>query len=308
MTAHIRVDKDLEEDPRVWRLGDQVLDQIVQLIVGLLPGEATRSHEILEELRRALRDPSLVDQLRPETRNALHALRGVTCNAALGALVKLWRYADRYISADDALPTALHELPEVVDLPIAVLRKFPPEWLMEMPDGRVRLPDYTAKNALNTKEKRRSQSRERVRRWRERKAREESGGVGVLQGRRGNALHGVTSNARNAPSRVGARTGIPETETVPLEENPLSPLGRGNSERRDRAVRDRSAKAWDQVLVAVQRGESTLGDAIVDQAVRSIGGYHALGQAHVSQRAENRRRFREQLERLLEEHDERGAA
>lgn len=272
-SGHIRIDKDLSEDTRVWRLADQLLEHLS----GQLP------------------------VLTPETRNAL---RGVTRNAALGALVKLWRYADHYISEDDALPTALHELAEVVSLPVEVLRSFPPEWLREMPDGRVRLPDYTAKNALNAKEKRRAQSRERVRRWREKKALEEAGKSGPVSSSGpdlGNALHSVTSNARNAPSRAGARAGIPETDTETITRNPLSPLGRGKSGRNGRDVRSESARAWDRVLDAVQHGQSTVDDPKIDQAVRRIGGYHALGQAQVSQRAENRRRFREALEELLVE-------
>lgn len=181
MTAHIRIDKDLEEDPRVWRLGGILFRQLTGV------------------------------DYDPDSSNANHALHGVTCNAVLGGLMRLWRYADTHIDSSNALHATLQQLADVTQLSVTLLAQFPREWLLVRDDGTVELPDYIAKNTLTTKEKRRAQTRDRVRRWREKNSRP----VG--------ASDVTLGNARNAPSRVrarahgraGAREGNPNPIPVP---------------------------------------------------------------------------------------------
>jgi hypothetical protein len=88
---------------------------------------------------------------------------------------------------------------------------------------------------------------------------------------------------------------------------PLAPSrdGRGNDadaslSRRSREVRTASRQAWARVLSASQQGLTTVGDAVIDKAVAMSGGYQRLSQAHIGQREQNRERFRETYEDLLE--------
>lgn len=79
-----------------------------------------------------------------------------------------------------------------------------------------------------------------------------------------------------------------------------------------RAARRTSAQAWNQVLTAAQQGLSSAGDETVDEAVRQIGGFTRLSQAHVAERSANRDRFRDAYETLLDKsaqaHDDDGEA
>lgn len=79
---------------------------------------------------------------------------------------------------------------------------------------------------------------------------------------------------------------------------------RNGNGRRPRNVRQESRAAWDQVLDCAQHGGQTVGNELIDQAVRLIGGYQRIGQSHESQRRANRERFRETFEALLERQHE----
>lgn len=200
MSGHIRFDKDLENDPRVFRLADLLLAAVET------DSQPARQSDVL--------------------RNACR-------NAVLGSLLTLWGYADTHIRSDNTLPIALHHLAHVTRLPVTVLREFPPEWLVVGRDDTVILPEYVDKNALDAKEKRRNQARDRVKRWREKR------------NAKSNALHVTQSNARNAPSRAPTRARAPaqtetETETKGREEG--APVLRAGPE-----VRDEGLEAWRDV-------------------------------------------------------------
>lgn len=136
--AYIRIDKDMASDPRLLTLAHEIADAVV-----ITSGAITLEKSV--------------------TRNAV-------CNALLGSLVTLWCYADTHIRNDNTLPIGIDVLADVIGLPVEWLKKFPPEWLVVTPGGVVELPGYCDKNGLISKEKRREQTRERVRRYRDKNA------------------------------------------------------------------------------------------------------------------------------------------
>lgn len=190
MTGYITIDKDLENDPRVLALTDLYV-------------------EFLTEKLGAKQDET--DLLSNACRNAL-----------LGALVTLWGYADTHLRDDDTLPITLRNLAPIVRLPEKIIRKFPSEWLTIRDDGSVQLPDYTIKNALNAKEKRREQGRDRARRFRARHT--------TASNAESNALHvtqdvtDVTRYERDCnDGRNGPPLSPPHTPPLTPPPNPTQP-------------------------------------------------------------------------------------
>lgn len=172
MGGYIRMDKDLGDDPRVLMLRDQLVAHWLQ---SSPKGNADALH-------------------RPE-------IRELACNAVLGALYRLWRYGDSHLGRYNRLKSALHGaagIAEITGLPESLVTQFPPEWLRIHMDGRVELPDYSAKNALIDRDMRREKTRERVRRWRQ-KQRDAGNG--------GNALHKDRQEALQRYERVTTGTG-----------------------------------------------------------------------------------------------------
>lgn len=142
MGGYIRMDKDLEDDPRVTELGELLAKQLMAL-----PREQLA--EIIEQ---------------------------IGCDAVLGGLFKLWRHGDTHLRRHDRLGIASHRLAHVTGLPASLIAKFPLDWLRIHPDGAVELPGYSAKNALIDKDERRAKGRERTRRYREKKRLESKSG------------------------------------------------------------------------------------------------------------------------------------
>lgn len=140
MGGYIKLDKDLPDDPRVIALTKVVADELTQ-------GNESYSNDDFE---------------------------GIACNAVLGGLYRLWRYADTHLGRYDRVTLALHDVAAVTGFSVTTLRQFPPSWLVDRGEEGVELPGYTSKNALIVKDTRREQTRERVRKWRERQ-RSESG-------------------------------------------------------------------------------------------------------------------------------------
>lgn len=140
--AYIRIDKDMDSDPRLLALAHDIAASVF-----VCAGENAADSSLGES-----------------------ATRNVICNALLGSLVTLWCYADTHIRADDTLPIGIGVLTDLIGLPVEWVKKFPAEWLIVHGNGTVELPDYCAKNGLISKEKRREQGRERVRRFRARQA------------------------------------------------------------------------------------------------------------------------------------------
>ncbi|MBS0364925.1 MAG: hypothetical protein JSR67_03765 [Proteobacteria bacterium] len=130
MGGYIRMDKDLEDDPRVLALADAI-------------GEA---HGLAR---------TQDDQPSPIARNA-----------AMGALFRLWRHADTHIKRDNRLHAPLRMLVAVTGLSVTVLLSVSADWLVVHPDGTLELPDFAAKNVLMDKDNRRAKNRERQARHR----------------------------------------------------------------------------------------------------------------------------------------------
>ena len=129
MGGYIRMDKDLEDDPRVVDLGDALAAS-----TGLDKGLARDA--VIGGLYRLWR----------------HA------DTHLG----------RHDRLKTASPT-LARISEVTALPASLIRQFPAEWLTQHDDGSIELPGYAAKNVLIDKDQRRENGRLRTRKWRERK-------------------------------------------------------------------------------------------------------------------------------------------
>lgn len=98
-----------------------------------------------------------------------HQLIGL---AALGAVMRLWSYADTYIDSDDQLHVSLGGLAGVLNMPVSVLREFPEEWLRVTPEGDVILPGYCKRNQMQGKDQRKVAYQKRREADRLRKARE----------------------------------------------------------------------------------------------------------------------------------------
>lgn len=171
MGGYIRMDKDLEDDPRVEDLAEALAQHLSTLSA--------------EELKQYL--------------------PGLACNAVLGGLYRLWRYADTHLGRHNRLKGALHgpaRISHVTALPKELLACFPSEWLKEHADGSVELPDYSAKNSLIDRDIRREKNRERVRRFRQKK-RTPQDNVGPDS----NASNSVTSEVLQRYTSVTTGTG-----------------------------------------------------------------------------------------------------
>lgn len=171
MGGYIRMDKDLEDDPRVLDLADAIAAHLRDLI------DNASDHDLAI------------------------ALQGLARDAALGALYRLWRYGDTFLGRHDRLKGASRSfarIAEVTALPASLLKLFPQEWLRVHADGSIELPGYAAKNALIDKDARREKGRDRTRRWRDR-LRQKNGN--------GDTSHSVTDEASQRHKSVTTGTG-----------------------------------------------------------------------------------------------------
>lgn len=91
-------------------------------------------------------------------------------NALLGALLAVWEYADTHIqSRDDTLQMGSGGLDTIAGIE-GFCDLMPSDWLIELDDGTVQLPGYSAKNELITKRKRAENNKARQAASRARKA------------------------------------------------------------------------------------------------------------------------------------------
>jgi hypothetical protein len=138
MSGWIKLDKDMVDDPRM-------MEAAMRIVAGnyVIADRSQGGGQTLEG----------------------PALRCFACNALLGALQTLWRYADEHIGDDDTLPISLDTLDAFVGLR-GFSEHIPRQWVVETDDGRVKLPGYGKKNSLITKRKRAIKSNKRVAAWR----------------------------------------------------------------------------------------------------------------------------------------------
>lgn len=158
--AWIKFDKSLITDPRVLFAAGLLADEI----------EVRRLGDLLNQ------DPISSEQSYMIVRNAV-----------IGALCTLWVYADTHIRDGDILPICASDVDRLVGIE-GFCAMLGPEWVQQPANQNVViLPGYSAKNGLETKEKRAAANAERQRRFRESRG---------LNGRaRNNAPRNAVSNA-----------------------------------------------------------------------------------------------------------------
>ena len=135
--AWIKFEKDLLTDPRVLRIA-RTLQARWKLYEKTVEGEG---FEICNDV----------------------ALPAVTL--VCGGLVRIWSLADTHLGEDDILPLGFEELDEVVGIPGFCLL-LPEDWIVEVDEGSVKLPDFHAHNGTEAKKK--AVTQKRVERFRER--------------------------------------------------------------------------------------------------------------------------------------------
>jgi hypothetical protein len=162
----------------------------------------------------------MVRQIAKRSGNA-PALQGpAACNASafmvtatMGALLRLWSYADTHIRQDDTLDMSPAEVDELVGLP-GFAEALPDEWLRATEDGHVELPGYQAHNSVEAKKK--AQTAKRV--AKHRAATRNAGVTPVTQGSVTGALPDQTrpdqDQTSSLRSRERAGTRAPERLTA----------------------------------------------------------------------------------------------
>jgi hypothetical protein len=100
-------------------------------------------------------DPRTLRMAKALMRNA-PALPGVTL--VCGALSRLWIYADSHIRQDNTLDMSAAEIDEWLGIP-GFCDLMPEEWLVQIDDIRVELPDFLAHNGVEAKKKALTQKR-----------------------------------------------------------------------------------------------------------------------------------------------------
>lgn len=113
----------------------------------------------------AVGDPKVL-RIASRLRNAGVTPESLYTLAALGALTRLWSFADTHIRDDNTLGSAVNEINEVVG--IANFCDFlPPEWLQILDSNNIHLPDFLEHNGI--KAKTRALSARRQQRFRQRR-------------------------------------------------------------------------------------------------------------------------------------------
>lgn len=185
MSGWIKVEKDLETDPRVLRMSKALERKLV-----LFRGD------------EAALDPC-------------NAIALPTVTLVVGALARLWIYADSHARDDDTLDLSTSEIDELLGIP-GFCSLMPEDWLVAVDERTVELPGFQAHN--NVEAKKRDLTQKRVERHRSKQKR---GSV----------------TARNAPAlpdqdqtRPKERDGGDGTTTrngahIPAAQNDQPPLG-----------------------------------------------------------------------------------
>jgi hypothetical protein len=138
-----------------------------------------------------------------------NALRGVTDRDVtrdetllLGALIRLWMYADSHIRDDNTLVITCDEIDEIVGV-AGFANSLPTEWLVVLDSERVELPDFLEHNGTSARQRKNNAARQASFRSRKKE-------IGVTR----DVTHG---NARN-----DARPDQTRLEEKRLEKNSLA--------------------------------------------------------------------------------------
>jgi hypothetical protein len=127
MSGWIKVEKELETDPRTQRMAKAIAKLFMFMPAG------------------AAEDPC----------NAI-ALPGVTL--VCGALSRLWIFADSHIRADNTLDMSAAEIDEWLGIP-GFCALIPPDWLIPVDDKSVELPGFLEHNGVEAKKRALTQKR-----------------------------------------------------------------------------------------------------------------------------------------------------
>lgn len=119
MSGWIKLEKDLESDPRVLRMA-KALDRVTP----------DRNAGALHPVTQASRTVTLV----------------------IGALGRLWMYADSHARDDDTLDMSVEEIDQWLGLP-GFCAVMPPDWLSVVDEGTVELPGFQEHNGTEAKRK-----------------------------------------------------------------------------------------------------------------------------------------------------------
>lgn len=98
-------------------------------------------------------------------RNACDGNETLLVTACLGAIVRLWNYADSHITNDNRIDATFDEIDELVGIP-GFASALPSDWLVKVDEATVELPDFLEHNGTSAKH--RSDNARRQAEWRER--------------------------------------------------------------------------------------------------------------------------------------------
>jgi hypothetical protein len=127
MSGWIKIDKGLSEQIRFKRVVRKIRES------NALPGVTDRDASLLETL-------------------------------CVGALVRLWIYADSHIDDDNTIVATFDEIDELVGLP-GFAAALPSDWLKVIDEDRVELPDFLEHNGSSARQ--RKDNAKRQAKWRE---------------------------------------------------------------------------------------------------------------------------------------------
>ncbi len=101
------------------------------------------------EKELATGDPKVL-RIASRLRNACVTPESLYTLATLGALTRLWSFADTHIRDDDTLSSTIAEINEVIGI-ANFCDLLPPEWLQVLDGDRVHLPDFLAHNGIKAR-------------------------------------------------------------------------------------------------------------------------------------------------------------
>jgi hypothetical protein len=106
-------------------------------------------------------------------RNACDVSETLLVTTCLGAIVRLWNYADSHIRDDNRIDATFDEIDDLVGIP-GFAAALPSDWLVKVDDETVELPDFLERNGTSAKH--RSDNARRQAEWRARQKDSNSNG------------------------------------------------------------------------------------------------------------------------------------
>jgi hypothetical protein len=110
------------------------------------------------KFEKSLQDDPRVIRLASRLRNASVATGDACALVAMGALTRLWCYADTHIRDDNTLDMGFSEIDALIGVP-GFCSMMPADWLREISENTVELPDFQAHNGVDAKKRALSQKR-----------------------------------------------------------------------------------------------------------------------------------------------------